>query len=108
VAEIRSSSHAYPSLDADKELVCDRISSAMEQWTSICDVVPKRIAAIACFLMVEDSFRLGVDDLLGRVIDIRQELRVIDADCLRSNRTVHDDRQLLKHLTVCALLTSYE
>lgn len=101
VADIRSSKSSRSHLSADEEQMCDRISSAMDHWSSVCDRVPRRIADIAAFLMTNDGFRLNLDDLFGRIVDVRKELRNIDSEISTSKRSSADDCQFLKQLTVC-------
>ena len=98
VADIRSSAHNLSHLDSESEKLCDRISAAMNRWSSVYRVVPVRVAAIADFVMADDSFRLGVDDLLSQLVDIRKELRAVDAS--RSQSVVPDRIELLAQLKV--------
>jgi hypothetical protein len=61
------------------------------------------VATIAGFLMTDDSFRLGVDDLLGRMIDLRKELQDTDLESSPRKLNRADECLLLKQLTVCSL-----
>ena len=69
----------------------------MRRWSSVYQTVPVRVAAIADFLMTDDSFRYSVDDLLSQMVDIRKELRAIDTALHESQS---DRTQLLHQLKV--------
>jgi hypothetical protein len=73
----------------------------MDRWDSVCDLAPARVATVAGFLMTDDSFRLSVDDLLGRMVDMRRELHDTDFESSPRKRTRADDCLLLGQLKVC-------
>jgi len=107
VAEIRSSTTGIAHQTIDTEQLCERISSAMKRWMSVCNGSDASRTNIANWLLTSDNFRICIDNVLAKMDNVRDDIVDIDLGRNVLHQTPEEKQTRLDQLHVRRITLVY-
>jgi len=101
VAEIRSSTTGIAQQTVDTEKLCERISAAMKRWDAVCDSSDAALLNIGNWLLISNSFRTCIDNVLAKMDDVRDDMVNLDLGRDILHPTLEERQTRLLQLNVC-------